>query len=205
MQNKITSDEIEQLTFTNLCYEGLHNYQLGKKVVRSLVLSIDVSDNTDIMLYFEKFVNDVKSQFARANFEYILSCVNHQHIHCLAVYPFVDFAILSRIWQNITGRISQINVKFVKGDKSEKSEVQRLVDYISTQKAGHDTSDVRYFISPKWGFIPRNHHKKKEVEIISNINLPEGYQIIEKEKTTKKNKVKTLKQIAWELKHPIDI
>jgi len=201
---KFESVRIDQLKFEKLCYEGLHNYgEIDKRIEMINLTKLDI-DTKDIMIYFEKFIQRIEMNFMRVNIEYCICCVNHQHIHGLIKKPFVEYPVLQKYWEETTVNSKGIMLKTVRKDKTKKEDMKKLIDYISSQKQHHDTDDVRYYISPDWGYVKKKYTKKLEkdkIEIVTNINFPNGYYIKEKEQQpTIKRKSKTLKQIAKELK-----
>lgn len=203
---QLRSQQIPQTTFEIRAYMGLSQYGFAGKQVRSLVLTKNKSDQKDIMEYFEILVDRISKQFKRVDIQYILCCVQGQHIHCLFKSPYVEYPVLTKLWNEISQNPTGVYIKQIQGDKTQSLQMKKLVDYLLIQKVKHDTLDIRFFQSEKWGYVPLKKKKKVEIKIIPDVTKPEGYytQEIEIQKESKQKKIKTLKQIAYELKHKID-
>ena len=79
------------------------------------------------------------------------------HAHILWIKPYIRYEQLGRIWEEITkeGHTS-IRTTTVRGDKSLRNDVRKLVDYIVFQGDHHHTTS-EYLQSKKWLVTPKKY------------------------------------------------
>lgn len=202
--------EINTLEFNVLYYKGMINYSDVR--LEHLTVSIR-TDMTDILEKFDKLLSNMEGHFRKVNIRFLFVCVGGQHIHCIIKKPYIDYDWLKLWWHEITKEQSDIYCKVIRGKKENRQDenVKKLHDYLlyQAQHPTHEFKEIRYYVSPEWGYV-KSKKKSKKTKMVKtpDVTSSTGYEehpIMDIEKTKiKGKKVKTLIQVAYEYKHPVD-
>jgi len=149
-------------------YQGLQVYGEHEKRIEFLTISINKSQSRDIMIYFERLCQQMLYQGKYGVIDYFLVNVDGQHIHALIKKPYVRIEELVNSWKRITDDDSHLLIKTVRSDKTKRSKMLKLVNYIITQDEKHNSS-VKYRCSENWGVISIKKKEKKEISPLKKI------------------------------------
>jgi hypothetical protein len=138
---KIMTKEVNEETFVASVYEGFQHYGIAGKHVDFLTCSMPDGSN-DIEKYFLALLKEFEN-WGRKKHEisYAATYVNGQHVHAL-VYgrPFMKVFWIHLLWEHAThNKGHSIRIKTVRGDKQKRSDMYRIVDYMTVgQRRKHD-------------------------------------------------------------------
>lgn len=153
-------------------YDGLKVYGENDKRIEFLTLTKNPDETFDI---YKKFTNEFcqrllyKGRFGSIDFYLVI--VDHQHMHILIKKPFIKIHKIHEYWNNVTHqKNSSLVIKTVKGDKTDKKQMERLVTYIITQGDKHNTDDIIFKKSMNWGIVAHKKRIKTEKKVSLKTN-----------------------------------
>lgn len=140
-------DEIE--AFKNVLYDGLKAHSGGR--VESLTISLAKGSNADLYQCFKTLIKRIVSKRKQSSVHYAGVLVGNppQHAHIFWVKPYVRWDELTGQWADITQDDSHIRSKSIVGDKSKRSEMRTLVNYVIRQQEHHN-QPVMFIRSSRW-------------------------------------------------------
>lgn len=128
---------------------SMTKYRDVKKRIEFLTVGQSHDIDQDIMKKFQQFLDTMtlKGGFPYIS-DYIGCVVNHNHIHVLIKKPYILPDVLRNNWQKIAGINSNITCKTVKPTPED---ARRVINYIANQGNEHETDDIKFFDTPRWG------------------------------------------------------
>lgn len=176
-------NRLEKREFEEHCYLGLkqRSEKKGSNTrVEFLTVGCSGQSRIDLLKKFDSFTVELSD---KKPIQWIAVLVNESqlniltdrieeksHLHALWAKPFVPINTLRELWwyhANVHGSITN---RTVKGSKSSRSEMSRLVNYlvIQEEKHGHFSDDnegeVKYFESENWLAKDRENRVQKALE-----------------------------------------
>jgi hypothetical protein len=133
---------------------GLFDFCKVHATGRIELLTISIPRGSDLNLEncFNALVIRIVGRKKKASLHYagVLVGIPPEHAHILWVKPYVRYDRLNWMWHEITnGTATGITSKTVRGDKSKRNEVRRLVKYLVEQEDHHGLP-VSFIHSHKW-------------------------------------------------------
>jgi hypothetical protein len=159
---------LEKREFEEHCYLGLQqrSEKKGSNVrVEFLTVGCSGESQIDLLKKFDSFTVELSD---KKPIQWIAVLIKESendsstgrkdlksHLHALWAKPFVPMNILRELWwyhANVHGSITN---RTVKGSKSARSEMSRLVNYLVNQEEKHNhfanvDREVKYFESENW-------------------------------------------------------
>jgi hypothetical protein len=136
-------------TFSNILFDGLKAHSDVR--VEHLTISIPRGSKTELEACFKVLIKRIVGRRKKSSVHYAGALVGQppEHAHILWIKPYVRYDRLNTMWHDITGGASGITSKSVRGDKSKRNEVRRLVTYIVEQE-NHHGEPVTFIRSHRW-------------------------------------------------------
>jgi hypothetical protein len=146
-------------TFSNVLFDGLKAHSDIR--VEHLTISIPRGSKTDLEASFKALIKRIVGRKKKSSVHYAGALVGlpPEHAHILWVKPYVRYDRLNAMWHDITGGASGITSKTVRGDKSKRNDVRRLVTYIVEQGNHHDLP-VAFIRSYRWLVVSKKSSQK---------------------------------------------
>jgi len=139
--------------FANVLFGGLKAY--SKVRVELLTISVPKDSGIGLEACFKTLIKRIVGKRKKSAFQYAGVLVGNppEHAHFLIVKPYVRYDALNAMWHDITkGAATGITSKTVKGEKSKRNEMRRLVNYIVEQGSHHGlpNDSLTFIRSPRW-------------------------------------------------------
>jgi hypothetical protein len=136
--------------YINTLFDGLRVHAARR--VEHLIISVPRGSGTDLERCFRSLVIRIVGRKRKSLIQYagILVGSPPEHGHVLWVKPYVRYNVLTSMWADIIGSHPAITSKTVRGDKSKRNEMRRLVYYLVNQSEHHDGESIRFIRSARW-------------------------------------------------------
>lgn len=164
----MTKNLVDKRTFEAECYKGLASRRKG--VVEFLTIGCSMDSGIDLKKSFETFCDHLSR---RKSVEWIAVHVREprafqvlpsidsddgekwqgkEHMHILWAKPYIRMDMLRDLWQEHSGTSGGVKNRTVHGSLSARSQMSRLVGYLTNQDDHHDTDnrEVFYYESSGW-------------------------------------------------------
>ncbi|MGA2122465.1 MAG: hypothetical protein ABSG49_10575 [Methanoregula sp.] len=156
----------------NVLFEGLKVHAAVR--VEHLTLSVPRGSGIDLEKSFQSLIVRIVGKNNKSKIQYAGVLVDNppEHAHILWVKPYVRWNRLNAIWADIIKAHPMIVSKTVKGDKSKRNDVRRLVYYL-VEDQSHHCVPLRFFHSSKWLKKPKLTKKLVEKQLKEQESLSE--------------------------------
>jgi len=142
-------------------FAGLKAHSMVR--VEHLTISVPRGSGIDLEKSFESLIIRLVGRGNKSKIQYAGVWVDSppEHAHILWVKPYVRWDRLNAIWADIIKTHPMIVSKTIKGDKSKRNDVRRLVNYLVEGQRHHTSLEtgnpvpLRFFHSSKWLKAPK--------------------------------------------------
>lgn len=138
--------------------------------VEFLTISVPKGSGIDLEKCFQSLIIRIVGRNNKSKIQYagVFVGAPPEHAHLFWVKPYVRWNRLNAMWFEITeGYARGIVSKTVKGDKSKRNDVRRIVEYITVGQSHHvilngGCEPTRFFHSTRWLKAPKLTAKQAE-------------------------------------------
>ncbi|MFZ1128992.1 hypothetical protein [Methanoregula sp.] len=137
-------------TFSNGLFDFCKVHAAGR--IELLTISLPRGSSLNLEDCFNALIIRIVGRNKKSSIPYVgvLVGVPPEHAHILWIKPYVRYNRLNWMWHEITnGTATGITSRTVRGDKSKRNDVRRLVKYLVEQEDHHGLP-VTFVHSHKW-------------------------------------------------------